>query len=489
MGNAMPMDRNMSLRRIGRTVSHLQPEQCAGKMSLTVTDNRTGETYEVPIAESVEESHPGVAVSSKFKKVRVYDPGYTNTSSCKSTICFIDGEKGKLSYRGIPIEELAEKSTYMETSFLLLYGHLPTSNQLGTFTNRVMQHTYLHNDMLKFMSAFRYDAHPMGMVMSALAALGTFYPEQNSSLVAAVADVYKTANGGTEIRNKQIYRIIGKVITIAANAYRHRIGKPYNEPVNHLSYTENFLYMMDRLSEVDYMPNPRLAKILDVLFILHADHELNCSTAAMRHLSSSGVDVYSCIAGATGALYGPLHGGACEAVLRMLDSIGSKDQVPQFIQDVKDRKKKLMGFGHRVYKNYDPRARIVRSLADKVFSILGTDPYIEVAMELEKIALKDPYFIERKLYPNVDFYSGLIYKTMGFPTDMFPVLFMIPRCAGWLAHWVELQDDPELKIIRPRQQFLGSMGRKYEAMATRSETDFNTKSYRSASSVRRQGAQ
>ena len=247
--------------------------------------------------------------------------------------------------------------------------------------------------------------------------------------------------------------------------------------------------MMDKLSEVDYVPNPQLAKVLDVLFILHADHEMNCSTAAVRHLSSSGVDVYSCIAGGTGALYGPLHGGACEAVLRMLDSIGSVENIPQFVQDVKDRKKKLMGFGHRVYKNYDPRARIVRTLADKVFGILGRDPYIEIAMALEDVALKDPYFIERKLYPNVDFYSGLIYKTMGFPTDMFPVLFMIPRCSGWLAHWVELQDDPELKIIRPRQQFLGSMGRKYEAMATRSETDFNTKSYRSASSVRRQGAQ
>merc|ERR1712216_1029448 len=486
--NAMPMDRNMSLRRIGRTVSHLQPEPAAGKMSLTVTDNRTGETYEVPIAESVEESHPGVVVSSKFKKVRVYDPGYTNTSSCKSTISFIDGDKGKLSYRGIPIEELAEKSTYLETSFLLLYGALPSAEQLQHYTSRVMEHTYLHNDMLQFMSAFRYDAHPMGMVMSTVSALGTFYPEQNSSLVPVGADVYKSSSpGGTEIRNKQIFRIIGKAITIAANAYRHRIGKPFNQPVNHLTYTENFLYMMDRLSEKDYMPNPRLAKILDVLFMLHADHELNCSTAAMRHLTSSGVDVYSCIAGATGALYGPLHGGACEAVLRMLDSIGSVDAIPQFIEDVKNRKKKLMGFGHRVYKNYDPRARIVRQMAEETFTILGREPMIDIAIALEKVALSDPYFIERKLYPNVDFYSGLIYKTMGFPTDFFPVLFMIPRCSGWLSHWVELQDDPELKIIRPRQQFLGSMGRSYEAMATRPETSFVTKSYQSASSIRRSG--
>lgn len=472
-------------QRVARIVGHVQPElAAASKMSLTVTDNRFGETYEVPITESVEESHPGMIVAAKFKKLRVYDPGFTNTMSCKSTICFIDGEKGKLSYRGIAIEELAEKSTYMETSFLLLYGHLPTSEQLGVFTNRVMQHTYLHNDMLGFMSAFRYDAHPMGMVMSTVAALGTFYPEQNSSLVAAGADVYKTANGGTEIRNKQIYRIIGKVITIAANAYRHRIGKPYNEPVNHLSYTENFLYMMDRLSEQNYTPNPRLAKILDVLFMLHADHELNCSTAAMRHLTSSGVDVYSCLAGATGALYGPLHGGACEAVLRMLASIGTKEAIPQFIEDVKNRKKKLMGFGHRVYKNYDPRARIVRQMAEETFTILGREPMIDIAVELEKIALSDPYFIERKLYPNVDFYSGLIYKTMGFPTDFFPVLFMIPRCSGWLSHWQELQDDKELKIIRPRQHYLGNMQAAYVPMSERKPTDTNISASRSSASIR-----
>jgi len=468
--NAMPMDRNMSLRRIGRTVSHLQPEQCAGKMSLTVTDNRTGETYEVPIAESVEESHPGVVVSSKFKKVRVYDPGYTNTSSCKSTICFIDGDKGKLSYRGIPIEELAEKSSYLEVSFLLLYGSLPSADQLSKFSSNVINHTYLHNDALSFLKSFRYDAHPMGMVMSTMAALGTFYAEQNSSLVPAGADVYKTANGGTGIRNKQIYRILGKVITVAANVYRHRVGKPFNMPVNDLGYTENFLYMMDHLSEKVYTPNPRLAKILDVLFMLHADHELNCSTAAMRHLTSSGVDVYSCIAGATGALYGPLHGGACEAVLRMLDSIGSVDAIPQFIEDVKNRKKKLMGFGHRVYKNYDPRARIVRQMAEETFTILGREPMIDIAIALEKVALSDPYFIERKLYPNVDFYSGLIYKTMGFPTDFFPVLFMIPRCSGWLAHWQELTDDKELKIIRPRQHYLGSMSSPYVPMSQRKET-------------------
>jgi len=470
--------------RARRIVAHVQPNDTAGKMSLTVTDNRNGETYEVPIAESVEESHPGVVTAAKFKQVRMFDPGYTNTACCKSTICFIDGDKGKLSYRGIDIMELAEKSTYMEVSFLLLYGNLPTSDQLTTFTTRVMAHTYLHNDMLKFMSAFRYDAHPMGMVMSTVAALGTFYPEQNSSLVAVGADVYKTAHGGTEIRNKQIYRVLGKVITIAANAYRHRIGKPYNEPVNHLSYTENFLYMMDRLSEQNYTPNPRLAKILDVLFMLHADHELNCSTAAMRHLTSSGVDVYSCLAGATGALYGPLHGGACEAVLRMLDKIGHVDNVPKFIDGVKNRKEKLMGFGHRVYKNYDPRAKVVRQMAEETFTILGREPMIDIAIALEKVALSDPYFIERKLYPNVDFYSGLIYKTMGFPTDFFPVLFMIPRCSGWLAHWQELQDDKELKIIRPRQHYLGNMAASYVPMSERKATDVDISASRSSASVR-----
>lgn len=281
--------------------------------------------------------------------------------------------------------------------------------------------------------------------------------------------------------------MLGKVITIAANSYRHRIGKPFNEPVNHLTYTENFLYMLDRLSENNYMPNPRLAKILDVLFMLHADHELNCSTAAMRHLTSSGVDVYSCLAGATGALYGPLHGGACEAVLRMLDSIGSVENIPQFIEDVKNRKKKLMGFGHRVYKNYDPRARIVRQMAEETFTILGREPMIDIAIALEKIALEDPYFIERKLYPNVDFYSGLIYKTMGFPTDFFPVLFMIPRCSGWLAHWQELQDDKELKIIRPRQHYMGNMSAPYVPMSERKTFDINQKAQRSSASVRGYG--
>jgi len=470
-------------RRINRVCAHIEASAAAETMSITVTDNRDGKVYDIPIMSSVEESKPGMVKAASFEGLRMYDPGYTNTCSATSRITWINGDKGILLYRGYDVNELADKSSYLETAFLLVYGELPSANQLKFFSDRVMSHTYLHTNLETFMQSFRYDAHPMGMVMSTMSALGTFYPRQNPSLVPESNGIYKNV----EVRNKQIHRILGKAITIAANAYRHRVGKPYNAPSNSLGYTENFLYMMDKLSEVDYVPNPQLAKVLDVLFILHADHEMNCSTAAVRHLSSSGVDVYSCIAGGTGALYGPLHGGACEAVLRMLDSIGSAENVPQFIQDVKDRKKKLMGFGHRVYKNYDPRARIVRTLADKVFGILGRDPYIEIAMALEAVALKDPYFIERKLYPNVDFYSGLIYKTMGFPTDMFPVLFMIPRCSGWLAHWVELQDDPELKIIRPRQQFLGSMGRSYEAMATRPETSFVTKSYQSASSIRRKG--
>merc|ERR1711865_393888 len=481
MGTLRSITMDTANRRLNRVCAHIHASEAASaKDSLTVTDNRTGETYDVAIVKSVEEAKPGMVKAMDFKRLRMYDPGYTNTASATSRITWIDGDKGQLLYRGYDVNELADKSSYLETAFLLIYGELPSSKQLQFFSDRVMSHTYLHTNLETFMQSFRYDAHPMGMVMSAL---GTFYPRQNPSLVPESNGIYKNV----EVRNKQIHRILGKAITIAANAYRHRVGKPYNAPSNSLGYTENFLYMMDKLSEVDYVPNPQLAKVLDVLFILHADHEMNCSTAAVRHLSSSGVDVYSCIAGGTGALYGPLHGGACEAVLRMLDSIGSVENIPQFVQDVKDRKKKLMGFGHRVYKNYDPRARIVRTLADKVFGILGRDPYIEIAMALEDVALKDPYFIERKLYPNVDFYSGLIYMTMGFPTDMFPVLFMIPRCSGWLAHWVELQDDPELKIIRPRQQFLGSMGRKYEAMATRSETSFVTKSYQSASSIRRKG--
>lgn len=324
-----------------------------------------------------------------------------------------------------------------------------------------MKHTFVHEDLKTMIKSFRYNAHPMGMLMTSVAALSTFHPEANPAL--AGQDVYNDKS----MRNKQIHRMLGTMPTIAAFTYRHRIGRPYENPSADLSYTENFLYMLDKLNHRDYKPHPKLAKALDVLFILHADHELNCSTAAMRHLASSGVDVYSCIASSVGALYGPRHGGANEAVLRMLESIGSVANIPKFIEDVKNRKAKLMGFGHRVYKNYDPRARIVRSVANDVFEILGKEPLIEVAVALEKVALEDPFFIERKLYPNVDFYSGLIYRAMGFPTDFFPVLFAIPRTVGWLAHWSEFLDDKDNKIVRPRQVYLGASTRDYVAVHER----------------------
>eukprot|EP00475_Leptophrys_vorax_P023660 TRINITY_DN3241_c0_g1_i4.p1 TRINITY_DN3241_c0_g1~~TRINITY_DN3241_c0_g1_i4.p1 ORF type:complete len:413 (-),score=124.22 TRINITY_DN3241_c0_g1_i4:74-1312(-) len=385
-----------------------------------------------------------------------------NTSSATSRITWINGDKGVLLYRGYPIEELAEKSTFLECAFLLIYGELPSKDQSSYWSSRISKHTFIHEDLAGMMKSFRFNSHPMGMLISTVAAMSTLHPEANPAL--AGQDIYKSI----DVRNKQIHRIIGTIPTIAAFAYRHRIGRPYVNPsYNNLSYCENFMYMLDQLSNPNYKPHPRLARALDILFILHADHELNCSTAAMRHLASSGVDVYTCIAGSAAALYGPLHGGANEAVLRMLESIGSVDKIPSFIEKVKNKKVKLMGFGHRVYKNYDPRARIIQKLAEEVFSITGREPLIEVAVKLEKIALSDPYFIERQLYPNVDFYSGLIYKAMGFPTDMFPVLFTIPRTAGWLAHWNEFLDDPENKIIRPRQVYLGHAKRPYVPLEER----------------------
>jgi len=396
--------------------------------------------------------------------LRVYDPGYTNTCAATSRITYIDGPNGLLTYRGYPIEQLAKQSTFLETAYLLLYGELPTSNELSYFTDRVMKHTFIHEDLASMMKSFRYDAHPMGMLATTVCALGTLQPGANPAL--AGQDVYNDK----KIRNKQLHRLIGSMPTMAAFAYRHRMGKPYVAPPSHLklTYAENFLYMLDKLTNSNYMPNKKLAKALDVLFILHADHELNCSTSAMRHLTSSGVDVYTSVSASVGALYGPRHGGANEAVLRMLQKIGSKENIPQFIEDVKGRKVKLMGFGHRVYKNYDPRARIVRGIAKEVFDIVGREPLIEVAEALEAAALSDEYFIKRKLYPNVDFYSGLIYKAMGFPTDFFPVLFAIPRTVGWLSHWNEFLDDPENRIVRPRQVFLGSDTRDYVPLSRRS---------------------
>lgn len=434
--------------------------------TLTIIDNRTGKKYDIPISHNtIHAKQLAKIVATPGKAgIRAYDPGYTNTSSATSRITYIDGAKGILLYRGYPIEQLAEKSTFLETSFLLIYGYLPQKKQLDYWVERVMKHSFIHEDLAAMMKSFRFNSHPMGMLISTVAAMSTLHPEANPALTSQ--GVYNSL----EVRNKQIHRILGTMPTIAAFAYRHRIGRPYVNPSHSaLSYTENFMFMLDQLSNPNYRPHPRLAKALDILFILHADHELNCSTAAMRHLSSSGVDVYTCVAGSAAALYGPRHGGANEAVLRMLTKIGSKENIPKFMEDVKAKRVRLMGFGHRVYKNYDPRAKIIRTIADEVFEIIGKEPLIEVATALEQHALSDPYFVERKLYPNVDFYSGLIYKAMGFPTDMFPVLFSIPRTAGWLAHWYEFLDDPENKIIRPRQIYLGEKTRDFVPLESRSE--------------------
>lgn len=450
------------------------------KETLTVLDNRTGKKYELNIKDNTVDANQLKQIKNQAGTgLQSYDPGFMNTCSATSRICEIQGGKGILRYRGIPIEQLAEKSSFIESSFLLLYGELPNATELAYFNDRIMKHTFVHEDLKKLMSTFRYDAHPMGMIISAIAAMSTLHPEANPAL--AGQDIYNDVN----LRNKQIHRIIGSVTTISAYAYRHRIGRPYINPSGKdLTYCENFLYMLDCLSHINYKPHPALAKALDVLFILHADHELNCSTAAMRHLASSGVDVYTAIAGAAGALYGPRHGGANEAVLRMLQKIGSVENIPKFVELVKQKKVRLMGFGHRVYKNYDPRAKIIKRIAEEVFAILGREPLIEVAMALEKVALSDPYFIERKLYPNVDFYSGLIYKAMGFPTDYFPVLFLIPRVVGWLSHWSEFLDDPENRIVRPFQVYKGHGLRDYKSVSERgSVSAVNNKSIKSESST------
>jgi len=377
-----------------------------------------------------------------------YDPAYTNTAACISRITFIDGDKGILEYRGYPIEELAERSTFLETAYLILYGSLPTAKQLEDWTWHITHHTFIHESIKKFLDGFHYDAHPMGMLVSTVAALSTFYPDAK--------DIF---NAGS--RQKQTYRLIGKMPTLAAFAYRHSLGMPYAYPDNDLSYPGNFLSMLFKTTEVKFTPNPTLERALDLLFILHADHEQNCSTSAMRGVGSSHVDPYCATAAATAALYGPLHGGANEEVVRMLTEIGSVGNVPAFIKRVERGEAKLMGFGHRVYKNYDPRARIIKKTAYEVFDVLGRNPLLDIALECERIALEDDYFVKRKLYPNVDFYSGLIYQALGFPTSMFPVLFAIPRTAGWLAHWQEMLDDTEQKIARPRQLYLGPSKREY----------------------------
>ena len=424
--------------------------------SLSVTDNRTGNEYEIPIAD-------GAIRATELRQIKVdeadfglmsYDPAFLNTASCRSAVTFIDGDVGILRYRGYPIEQLAEGSTYLETAYLLLFGELPTKNQLAGWEDEITHHTFVHESMKRLMEAFRYDAHPMGMLISSVAALSTFYPE------AMLVD--EPGN-----RLLQAKRLIAKMPTLAAWAYRHSRGLPYVYPDNELGFTGNFLSMMFRMAEPRYAPDPVLERALEVLFILHADHEQNCSANVMRAIGSSKADPYSALAGAAAALYGPLHGGANEAVLAMLQEIGRVENVPSYVERVKGGDFRLMGFGHRVYKNYDPRARIIKETADAVFEVTGRNRLLDVALELEKIALEDEYFVSRKLYPNVDFYSGLIYEALALPVAMFPVMFAIPRTVGWLAQWLEGVVDAEQKIARPRQVFVGEDERDYVPLEER----------------------
>lgn len=412
--------------------------------SLTVVDNRTGKRYELPITQGSINTMDlrQIKVSDEDFGLLGYDPGYLNTASCRSKITYIDGDKGILRYRGYPIEELAEKSSFLETAYLLIKGELPDKERLAVWTYNIRHHTMTHANLVKFMDGFRYDAHPMGIMVGTIGALSTFYPDAKNI-------------GDEDSRKLQVRRLIGKVPTLAAMSFRHSMGFPYVLPDNELSYAGNFLSMMFKMTEPRYTPSPVLERALDVLFILHADHEQNCSTSAVRAVGSSGVDPYTAIAAGCAALYGPKHGGANEAVIRMLMQIGSIDKVPEFIKSVKSGEGRLMGFGHRVYKNYDPRAKIIKKIAFEVFEETGRNPLLDIALELERIALEDDYFVSRKLYPNVDFYSGLIYQAMGFPMDMFPVLFAIGRTPGWIAQWIEHVKDPEQKIARPRQIFEG----------------------------------
>jgi citrate synthase len=412
--------------------------------SLTITDDRTGKSYTLPIENGTVRAMDlrQIKADADDFGLMTYDPALMNTASTKSAITFIDGDKGILEYRGYPVEQLAERCNFLEVAYLILFGELPNEERLAAWTYEITHHTFVHENIKTLMQAFRYDAHPMGMFISTVAALSTFYPEANK-----VSDA--------DTRLAQIKRLIAKVPTIAAFTYRHNRGLRYIYPVNDLTYTGNFLNMMFKMTDAKYTPNPTLERALDILFILHADHEQNCSTNAMRAIGSSCVDPYSAMAGAAAALYGPLHGGANEEVLKMLSRIDNTRNIPDFIQRVKNGEGKLMGFGHRVYKNYDPRARVIKRVADEVFEVTGRNRLLDIALELERIALEDDYFISRKLYPNVDFYSGIIYQAMGLPLTMFPVMFAIPRTVGWLAQWQEMITDPEQKITRPRQIFVG----------------------------------
>ena len=423
--------------------------------SLSIRDNRTGKEYEIAITD-------GTIRTTDLREITVnggpglasYDPGFVNTASCRSAITYIDGDEGILEYRGYPIEQLAEHSTFLEVAYLLLHGELPTQAQLDDWVHSITYHTFVHENLKQFIEGFRYNAHPMGMLMATVSALSTFYPEESKI-------------GDPENRMLQITRLIAKMPTLGAFAYRHQLGKPYVYPDNRLSYTANFLAMLFKMSEPTYLADERLVQALEVLFILHADHEQNCSTNAVRSVGSSQVDPYSAVAAGVAALYGPLHGGANEAVLAMLTRIGTTDNIPDFIAGVKEGKEKLMGFGHRVYKNYDPRAKIIKKACDDVFEVTGVNPLLKIAQELEKIALEDEYFIKRKLYPNVDFYSGLIYEALQFPAEMFTVLFAIGRTPGWLAQWSELVQDKEQKIARPKQIYTGMRARDFVPMSDR----------------------
>ncbi len=424
--------------------------------TLTVTDNRTGETYELPITD-------GTVRATELRKIKVdaddfglmtYDPAFMNTAACRSSVTYIDGDLGILEYRGYPIEQLAESSTYLEVAYLLVFGELPTAPQLDQWVEDITIHTFVHENVKSFMQGFRHDAHPMGMLLGSVGALSTFYPDANH-----VDDA--------DTRMIQTIRLIAKMPTLAAFAFRHSNGQPYVYPDNDLAYSGNFLGMMNKMTELKYQPDPRIERALDILFILHADHEQNCSTSAVRAVGSSRVDPYSAIAAGIAALYGPLHGGANEAVLRMLRRIGTTAEVPAFIAGVKAGDERLMGFGHRVYKNFDPRATIIKKACEDVFEVTGTSPLLDIAKELERVALEDEYFVSRKLYPNVDFYSGLIYEALGLPVAMFPVMFAIGRTSGWIAQWLEMVVDGEQKIARPRQIYTGERTRAYVPMAQR----------------------
>jgi citrate synthase len=422
----------------------------SGSDTLTVTDNRTGKTYELEITDGTVKGMDlrQIKTSEDDFGLMSFDPAYTNTASCRSAITYIDGDAGILEYRGYPIEQLCEQATYLEVAYLIVHGELPTRDQLDEWVHEITIHTYVHENVKEFLDGFRYDAHPMGMLQASVGALSTFYP--------GAKDIKDE-----DERHMAAIRLIAKVPTLAAFAYRHNLGLPYVYPDNDLSYPGNFLSMMYRMTEVKYQPDPRVERALDVLWILHADHEQNCSTSAVRDVGSSEVDPYSACAAGIAALYGPLHGGANEAVLKMLDRIGTVENIPDFLEAVKNREEKLMGFGHRVYKNFDPRAKIIKKNVEEVFEVTGMNPKLEIAVELEKRALDDDYFTERKLYPNVDFYSGLIYEALNIPTEMFTVMFAIPRTSGWMAQWLEMIRDDKRKISRPRQIFTGERERQY----------------------------